>query len=100
MNPADEKTGWAKPNGIFRGGMSSGPSRRVRGVTPKRPSRHKRHLTHSICLISKEVSSMKQNKACARCKALSSDLSYTVMLSAGLLVWTSILLRLWAAVLF
>ena len=93
MNPADEKTGWAKPNGIFRGGMSSGPSRRVRGVTQKRPNRRQP-------LYQKEVSSMKQNKACARCKALSSDLSYTVMLSAGLLVWTSILLRLWAAVLF
>ena len=43
---------------------------------------------------------MKQNKACARCKVLNSDLSYTVALSAGLLVCTSILLRLWAAVLF
>lgn len=43
---------------------------------------------------------MKQHRTCARCKALSSDLSYTVALSAGLLVWTSILLRLWAAVLF
>lgn len=43
---------------------------------------------------------MKQNKACARCKVLNSDLSYTVALSAGLLVWTSILLGLWAAVLF
>ena len=43
---------------------------------------------------------MKQNKACARCKVLNSDLSYTVALSAGLLVWTSMLLRLWAAVLF
>lgn len=43
---------------------------------------------------------MKQHRTCARCKALSSDLSYTVMLSAGLLVWTSILLRLWAAFLF
>ena len=49
---------------------------------------------------SKEVNSMKQHKTCARCKVLNSDLSYTVMLSAGLLVWTSILLRLWAAVLF
>ena len=43
---------------------------------------------------------MKQNKTCARCKALSSDLSYTVMLSAGLLAWTCVLLRLWAAFLF
>ena len=93
MNPADEKTGWAKPNGIFRGGMSSGPSRRVRGVTQKRPNRRQP-------LYQKEVSSMKQHRTCARCKALSSDLSYTVMLSAGLLIWTSILLRLWAAVLF
>ena len=43
---------------------------------------------------------MKQNKTCARCKALSSDLSYTVALSAGLLTWTCLLLRLWAAFLF
>ena len=43
---------------------------------------------------------MKQHKTCARCKALNSDLSYTVALSAGLLTWTFLLLRLWAAVLF
>ena len=32
MNPADEKTGRAKPGGIFRGGVSSAPLRRVRSV--------------------------------------------------------------------
>ncbi len=43
---------------------------------------------------------MKQHRACARCRALNSDLSYTVALSAGLLTWTCLLLRLWAAFLF
>ena len=43
---------------------------------------------------------MKQTKTCARCKTLNSDLSYTAALSAGLLTWTCLLLRLWAAFLF
>ena len=32
---ADEKTGWPKANGIFRGGLSSVASRSRRSVTPK-----------------------------------------------------------------
>lgn len=32
-NRRDEKTGWARPSGIFRGAVSSEPSRRVRSVT-------------------------------------------------------------------
>ena len=43
---------------------------------------------------------MKHTKSCAQCKALCSDLSYTAALSAGLLTWTCMLLRLWAAFLF
>ena len=43
---------------------------------------------------------MKQTDTRTRCRALCSDLSYTAALSAGLLTWTCVLLRLWAAFLF
>src|SRR5699024_9288869 len=34
-NRADEKTGWPQASGIFRGAVSSVPSRRVRNVTSR-----------------------------------------------------------------